>query len=96
MDTAISITRPGGTVGFVGVPNGSTEGFKLGGLFRNNISLKGGVAPVRSYIPQLLKATLAGEIDASPVLDLTVDLDGVPKGYAAMDDRSAMKVMVRL
>ena len=71
-------------------------GVDLGGLFRNNISLKGGVAPVRSYIPQLLEATIAGKIDAAPVLDLTVDLDGVPQGYAAMDDRSAMKVMVKL
>ena len=96
MDTAIAIARPGGTVGFVGVPQGSSEGFNLGGLFRNNIALKGGVAPVRSYIPQLLEATIAGEIDPSPVLDLTVNLDGVPEGYAAMDDRSAMKVMVLL
>ena len=68
----------------------------LHGLFRNNISLKGGVAPVRSYIPQLLEATIAGKINAAPVLDLTVDLDGVPQGYAAMDGRSAMKVMIRL
>ena len=51
---------------------------------------------MRSYIPQLLEATIAGKINAAPVLDLTVDLDGVPQGYAAMDDRSAMKVMVKL
>ncbi len=94
MDTAIAISRPGGTIGFVGVPHGSHEEFNLAGLFFNNIALKGGVAPVRSYIPQLLAATIAGKIDAAPVLDLTVDLDGVPQGYAAMDDRSAMKVMV--
>ena len=80
MDTAIEIARPGSTIGFVGVPNGSSEDFNLGGLFRNNITLKGGVAPVRSYIPQLLEATIAGKIDAAPVLDLTVDLDGVPQG----------------
>jgi threonine dehydrogenase-like Zn-dependent dehydrogenase len=102
MDTAIAITRPGGTIlqgrgcanGYVGVPHGSSEQFNLFGLFSNNITLKGGIAPVRSYIPQLLTATIAGKIDASLVLDLTVDLDGVPKGYAAMDSRSAMKVMV--
>ncbi len=96
MDTAIAIARPGGTIGYVGVPHGSHEDFNLEGLFYNNITLKGGVAPVRSYIPQLLAATIAGKIDASPVLDLTVDLDGIPHGYAAMDDRSAMKVMVQL
>jgi threonine dehydrogenase-like Zn-dependent dehydrogenase len=96
MDTAIAIARPGGTIGFVGVPYGSSDGLNMFGLFRNNITLKGGLAPVRSYIPQLLESTISGKIDASAVLDLTVDLDGVPKGYAAMDDRSAMKVMVRL
>jgi threonine dehydrogenase-like Zn-dependent dehydrogenase len=96
MDTAIAIARPGSTIGFVGVPYGSSDGLNMFGLFRNNITLKGGVAPVRSYIPQLLESTISGKIDASAVLDLTVDLDGVPKGYAAMDDRSAMKVMVRL
>ncbi|MFM2304068.1 MAG: hypothetical protein RLZZ135_1478 [Cyanobacteriota bacterium] len=94
MDTAIAITRPGGTIGYVGLPHGSSEQFNLFSLFSNNITLKGGIAPVRSYIPQLLTATIAGKIDASLVLDLTVDLDGVPKGYAAMDSRSAMKVMV--
>jgi threonine dehydrogenase-like Zn-dependent dehydrogenase len=96
MDTAIAIARPGSTIGFVGVPYGSSDGLNMFGLFRNNITLKGGLAPVRSYIPQLLESTISGKIDASAVLDLTVDLDGVPKGYAAMDDRSAMKVMVRL
>jgi threonine dehydrogenase-like Zn-dependent dehydrogenase len=95
IDTAIAIARPGGTIGYVGVPYGSTETINMFGLFRNNITLKGGVAPVRSYIPYLLEATLAGKIDPAPVLDLTVELADVGKGYAAMDDRSAMKVMVR-
>lgn len=94
MDTAIAIARPGGTIGYVGVPHGSSEEFDLFGLFMNNVTLKGGVAPARAYIPELLEDTLAGKLDASPVLDLTVDLDGVPKGYAAMDNRESMKVMV--
>jgi len=47
-------------------------------------------------LPALLADVLAGRLDPSPVLDLTVDLDGVPSGYAAMDQRTAMKVMVRL
>jgi threonine dehydrogenase-like Zn-dependent dehydrogenase len=58
--------------------------------------LRGGVAPVRAYIPELLADVVAGTLDPSPVFDLTVDLDGVPKGYAAMDERTAIKVMVIL
>jgi threonine dehydrogenase-like Zn-dependent dehydrogenase len=53
------------------------------------------VAPARAYIPELLADTVAGKLDASAVLDLTVDLEGVPNGYAAMDSREAIKVMVR-
>lgn len=94
LDTAIGITRPGGAVGFVGVPHGSGT-VNLGRMFRSNIALCGGVAPARAYIPDLLADVLTGAIDPSPVLDLTVDLEGVPQGYAAMDSREAIKVMVR-
>lgn len=96
MDTAIAIARPGGTIGYVGVPHGSSEAFNLFGLFANNIALRGGAAPVRAYIPELLKDTVAGKLDASPVLDLTVDLNGVPDGYAAMDNRKSMKVIIEV
>ncbi len=95
MDTAIGSTRPGGAIGYVGVPHGS-EAFELQTLFRNNLTLRGGVAPARAYIPELLADTLAGKLDASPVLDQTIGLDDVPAGYAAMDKREAIKVMVRL
>jgi threonine dehydrogenase-like Zn-dependent dehydrogenase len=95
MKTAIGIARPGGAVGYVGVPIGSSAGVDLGRLFRQNIRLVGGVAPVRAYIPELLADVLAGKLDPSPVLDMTVDLAGVPGGYAAMDGRRATKVMVR-
>jgi threonine dehydrogenase-like Zn-dependent dehydrogenase len=94
MDTAISIARPGGAIGYVGVPHGS-ETINLSKMFRSNIRLGGGVAPARAYIPELLTDVLAGKLDSSPVLDLTVDLDGVASGYAAMDKREAIKVMVR-
>lgn len=60
-----------------------------------NITLRGGVAPAHAYIPELLEDVVAGRIDPSPVLDLTVDLNGVPSGYAAMDGREVIKVMVR-
>jgi threonine dehydrogenase-like Zn-dependent dehydrogenase len=96
MKTAIGVARPGGAVGYVGVPVGSAAGVDLARLFRQNIRLVGGVAPVRAYIPELLADVLAGRLDPSPVLDLTVDLAGVPAGYAAMDARRATKVMVRL
>jgi threonine dehydrogenase-like Zn-dependent dehydrogenase len=93
-DTAIGIARPGGKVGYVGVPH-VTEPINLGRMFRHNIALHGGVAPVRAYLPELLADVVAGKIDPSPVFDKEVDLDGVPEGYAAMDAREAIKVMVR-
>ncbi|MDP9426173.1 MAG: zinc-dependent alcohol dehydrogenase family protein [Actinomycetota bacterium] len=95
MDTAIGIARPGGAVGFVGVPQGSEE-LNLGRMFVSNISLHGGVAPVRAYIPELMDDVLAGSLDPSPVFDLTVGLDGVPEGYAAMNERRAIKAMVKV
>jgi threonine dehydrogenase-like Zn-dependent dehydrogenase len=95
LSTAMGIARPGASIGFVGVPHGS-EGVKLKRMFRSNISLHGGVAPARAYIPELLSDVIAGKLDPSPVLDMTVDLAGVPAGYVAMDQRKAIKVMVRL
>ena len=65
-------------------------------MFYQNIALQGGVAPVRAYIPELMADVLAGRLDPSPVLDLSVDLAGVPEGYRAMDTRRAIKVMVML
>ncbi|MEU5421163.1 zinc-dependent alcohol dehydrogenase family protein [Streptomyces sp. NPDC001407] len=95
MRTALGITRPGGAVGYVGVPHGSGSGLDLRLMFDNNIAVRGGVAPVRSYIPELLPDVLDGTIDPSPVFDLTVDLDGVPDGYRAMEDRTALKVLIK-
>lgn len=94
MALASAIARPGGTIGYVGVPFGTKEGLDVRRLFSNNIALRGGVAPVRQYLPELLADVVAGKLDPSPVLDLTVDLDGVPRGYAAMAARKAIKVMV--
>jgi threonine dehydrogenase-like Zn-dependent dehydrogenase len=95
LNSAIGICRPGCRVGYVGVPHHST-GINFRRMFLHNISLQGGMAPVRAYIPELVADVLAGRLDPSPVLDLTVDLDGVPEGYRAMDTRKAIKVMVRL
>ncbi|MER5867910.1 zinc-dependent alcohol dehydrogenase family protein [Kitasatospora sp. NPDC002040] len=94
MRTAISITRDGGGVGYVGVPHGGSAGVDIGQMFNRNISVGGGVAPARAYIPELLADVLAGTINPGLVFDRTVDLDGVPDGYRAMDDRSALKVRI--
>lgn len=94
MRTALDIARDGGAVGFVGVPHGSATGVDLDTMFDRNIALRGGVAPVRAYIPELLPDVLEGRIDPSPVFDLTIGLEDVPGGYKAMDERTALKVMV--
>lgn len=93
-DTAIGIARPGGIVGYVGVPVGIKH-TNMGRLFGDNIALVGGVAPVRAYIPELMADIIAGKLDPAPIFEMTVGLDGVPDGYAAMDQRKAIKVMVR-
>lgn len=95
MDLALGIARPGGRVGFVGVP-AQVGSIDIRRMFSNNIALHGGVAPARAYIPELLADVAAGRLDPSPVLDLTVGLDGVPAGYAAMDSRTATKVLVEV
>ncbi|MFG2674346.1 zinc-dependent alcohol dehydrogenase family protein [Streptomyces sp. NPDC048445] len=95
MRTAVEITRDGGSIGYVGVPHGSGTGLDLGVMFDRNIALRGGVAPVRSYIPELLPDVLSGAIDPSPVFDLAIGLDDVPAGYKAMDERTALKVLIK-
>ncbi len=94
MRTAISIARDGGAVGFVGVPHGGSKGVDIRQMFNRNVALTGGVAPARAYLPELLSDVLAGRLDPSPVFDMRVGLDGVPQGYAAMDERTALKVLV--
>ena len=91
---AVNMTRPGGTVGFVGAPHGSGQ-IPLGRMFSSNIGLRGGLAPARAYLPELLNEVLEGRLNPSPILDLSVSLDEVAAGYAAMDQRQAIKVMVR-
>jgi threonine dehydrogenase-like Zn-dependent dehydrogenase len=92
--TAISITRPGGAVGRVGVPQDEkTPGSEP--AFYNNVSVSGGPAPVRAYIDELLPDVLEGSIKPGRVFDRTIDLEGVPDGYRAMNNREAIKVMVK-
>jgi threonine dehydrogenase-like Zn-dependent dehydrogenase len=94
LDTAIGVARPGGSIGYVGVPHFDRIDFRP--LFRRNVALRGGVAPVRAYLPELLADVLAARLDPSRVLDFDVALDGVPEGYAAMDKRRAIKTFIRV
>ncbi len=64
-------------------------------MFSSNIGLRGGLAPARAYLPELLNEVLEGWLNPSPILDLSVSLDEIAGGYAAMDQRQAVKVMVR-
>ncbi len=93
-ETAISIARPGGAVGRVGVPQDTMMPASQTAFYRN-ITVGGGPAPVRAYIDDLLPDILEGRIQPGKVFDRTVDLDGVPDGYRAMADRDSIKVMVR-
>jgi threonine dehydrogenase-like Zn-dependent dehydrogenase len=93
MDTAFKIARPGSTVGFVGVPHGVELPVRR--MFAKNIGLAGGIAPVRTYLPDLLERVLDGRIDPGLVFDLTLPLDEVAEAYRAMDERRAIKVLLQ-
>jgi hypothetical protein len=94
MATAIGIARPGGAVGRVGVPQDETLPASLPAFF-GNVTVGGGPAPVRAYIEELLPDILDGRIEPGKVFDSVVGLDEVPDGYRAMNEREAIKVMVR-
>jgi threonine dehydrogenase-like Zn-dependent dehydrogenase len=92
-ETAILITRPGGAVGRVGVPQDEVIPASQPAFF-GNITVGGGPAPVRAYIKELLPDILDGRIEPGKVFDRKVGLDGVPDGYRAMANRESIKVMV--
>lgn len=79
-------------VGRVGVPQAETIP-AAGPTFFGNVTIAGGPAPVRAYIEELLPDVLEGRIEPGRVFDRVTDLDGVPDGYRAMNDREAIKVM---
>ena len=93
MKTAFRVARPGATVGFVGAPHGVELPVRR--MFDRNIALAGGMAPVRAYLPHLLDLILDGRIDPGRVFDLTLPLEDVADGYRAMDERRAIKVLLR-
>ena len=92
--TALSIARPGGAVGRVGVPQDASIPAAVPTFF-SNIAIAGGPAPVRAYIEELMPDILEGRIEPGRVFDRVIDLDEVPDGYRAMNDREAIKVMIR-
>jgi threonine dehydrogenase-like Zn-dependent dehydrogenase len=94
MATAFAITRPGAMVGYVGVPHGVEVPLET--MFFRNVGMHGGSAPVRTYLPELMEDVLAGRIDPGRVLDFETDLDGIAEAYAAMDQRRAIKSIVRV
>jgi threonine dehydrogenase-like Zn-dependent dehydrogenase len=95
MRTALDIARPGGTVGRVGVPHDVTIPAAVPTFF-NNLTVSGGPAPARAYFDELLPDVLEGRIEPGRVFDFVTNLDGVPDGYRAMDDREAIKVLVEV
>ena len=94
MDQALRSARPGGRVGFVGVPNGGAE-LPIRRMFQTNVSVRGGVAPVRNYVEELLPEVWDGSLQPGRVFDLELPLDDIAEAYAAMDERRAIKVLVR-
>ena len=93
MMQAIGATRPGGHVGYVGV----SHGVELPGeeLFFSAVHLHGGPAPVRRFLPELIELICNRTIDPGKVFDLTLPLDQAAEGYRAMDERRAIKTLLR-
>lgn len=93
MRQALRSTRPGGNVGFVGVPHGvQVDGQEL---FYSQVGLRGGPAPVRAYLPDLIDRVWQGTINPGKVFDLALPLDEVAEAYRAMDERRSIKVLLR-
>lgn len=94
IEMALGCVRPGGAIGRVGVPHYGPIDLSAR-IFFDNVTISGGPAPVRAYIEELLPDVMDGSIEPGLVFDRTVGLDGVPAGYRAMNDREALKVLIR-
>ncbi len=93
MKQAFAVARPGSTVGFVGAPHGVELPVRR--MFVKNIGLAGGMAPVRRYLPELLELVTTGAVHPGLVFDTVLPLDEVAAGYRAMDERTAVKVLLQ-
>jgi len=94
MLTALGIVRPGGTVGRVGAPQDETMPASQP-AFYNNVTVSGGMAPTRAYIEELLPDVVEGRIEPGRVFDRVAHLEDVPDGYRAMNNREAIKVLIK-
>jgi threonine dehydrogenase-like Zn-dependent dehydrogenase len=94
MATALSIARPGSMVGYVGVPHGVE--LPVGRMVSRTTGVLGGPAPARTYIPLLLDDVVEGRINPGRVFDFETDLDRIAEAYAAMDERRAIKSLLRV
>jgi len=94
-EQAYGIVRPGGVISRVGVPQFDSPPAGFGRLFGKNATVTGGPAPVRTYLEAAIQRVLSGAINPGRVFDMTVGIDDVPSGYVAMDERRALKVMVK-
>lgn len=95
LETAMEIARPGSVVGVVGAPHRVDFPVVDRVVFRN-VGLRGGVAPARAYIPELLPDVLEGRINPGRVFDFETSLDGIVDAYQAMDERRAIKSLIRM
>lgn len=94
MQQAMGVCRPGGTIGYVGVPHGIN--FEGQQLFFKQQRMLGGPAPVRRFLPDLMDRVLRGKIQPGKVFDLVLPIERVADGYKAMDERRAIKTMLRV
>ncbi|MCB1568304.1 MAG: zinc-dependent alcohol dehydrogenase family protein [Xanthomonadales bacterium] len=94
MTQAMGVCRPGGTIGYVGVPHGvNLDGQQL---FFKQQRMLGGPAPVRRFLPDLMQRVLDGKIRPGKVFDLVLPVAEVAEGYKAMDERRAIKTLLRV
>ena len=94
-EQALGVVRPGGVISRVGVPQYDQAPVGFSTLFGPNITLTGGPAPARAYINILLPDILSGAVDPGKVFDREIGIEQVPEGYKAMDERTALKVLIR-
>jgi threonine dehydrogenase-like Zn-dependent dehydrogenase len=92
MVQALGAVRPGGHVGFVGVTHGDVPGFPL---FFSQAHVFGGPAPVRRFLPDLIDLIWQRNVDPGKVFDMSLPLEQAAEGYRAMDERRAIKVLLR-
>ena len=94
MDTAFGIARPGSVVGAIGAPHGVVV--PIDEVIFRDIGLRGGISPARRYIPELLYDVLQGRINPGRVFDYVTNLDGVKQAYVEMDERRAVKCLLKI